>query len=781
MIEAILSDIGLESVRPEGNGQLLCVCPDCQTKHLYINRNSGLWDCKRGCGQGNLFELIRKITGWPDKQCFDLLEKHDCQTDAAPVTPAKIKGISWFTGQLNSAAPDDLQKLCDVKRICREALQKYNPAIHRSEPIICIPTYNPSNGAVCGYLRVGKEGQPVKLKNGNTEKYPAIGEHGLYGVPWLEKEKPEILLFCEAWRDAVAAIEAGHYATASSGGASTFKDDWLPVFRDKIVYIVMDADKPGQKAALRAAKKISGVAKAVFIVNLPYEVTENHGKDLHDYFVVDQGDIATLLKEAVSYECSGKPDGDYIFVRNDEPDTVAEKINEYCRVRCHTIYRYNSIDGWSRYRHNRYRRIEDEKELDTLIRQCLRKCLIETREKQEDGSIKVSYKPLKRKTQRFVSDVRLFWVSLNGVYLNPDLHAPASLNGKFDSAYVIPLKNGLLDFSTYPYKLHPHTPEFYTFNYLDFEWLGEKDSELWIDFLVVATSGDAERFLLLQQWAGYTLLRSGIYQKFLLCYGDGANGKSVFFDCIMALLGAQNCSTVPLSKFNDVHHLTQTYGKLANITDESSKGLEEEAETALKQYTGGTQVTFKRLYQQPYSAYPTAKIMIATNKLPRFVDTSNGIWRRMLLVPFDAVIPEDKQDRHLAEKIKATEMSGVLKWALEGLRSLKEMGGFIEPKACQQALAQYKREMNPLVVFLEENFEPSSCELDKVETKQLRTWYEQWCNDHGYKPKNDTNVGMQIKKLWPQIEKKQLRQGGDRSRYYVGMKLKNDSEFGHEI
>lgn len=781
MIEAVLNDIGLESVCPEGNGQLLCICPDCQTKHLYINRSSGLWDCKRGCGQGNVFELVRRITGWPDKQCFDLLEKHGCQTDAALIPPAKPKDISWFTGQLNIAAPDDFRKLCEIKQIQLEALQKFGPAIHRSEPIVCIPVYNPSNGGICGYLRVGNEGQPVKLKNGKTEKYPAVGEHGLYGLPWLEKEQPDTILFCEAWRDAAAAIEAGQYATASSGGASTFKDDWLPVFRDKIVYIVMDADKPGQKAAQRAAKKISSVAKAVFIVNLPYEITENHGRDLHDYLVVDQGDITTLLKEAVPYESSQKPDGDFIFVRNDEPDTVAEQINEYSRIRFNTIYRYNSIDGWSQYRHNRYRRIEDEKELDIFIRRCLRKCLIETREKQEDGSMKVSYKPLKRKSQRFVSDVKGFWASLDGAYLNPDLHAPASLDGRFDSAYVIPLKNGLLDFSTYPYKLHPHTPEFYTFNYLDFEWLGENDSDLWIEFLVVATSGDAERFLLLQQWAGYTLLRSAIYQKFLLCYGDGANGKSVFFDVIMALLGAQNCSTVPLSKFNDVHHLTQTYGKLANITDESSKGLEEEAETALKQYTGGTQVTFKRLYQQPYSAYPTAKIMIATNKLPRFVDTSNGIWRRMLLVPFDAVIPEDKQDRHLAEKIKATEMSGVLKWALEGLRSLEEMGGFIEPKACQQALAQYKREMNPLVVFLEENFEPSSCELDKVETKQLRTWYEQWCSDHGYKPKNDTNVGLQIKKLWPQIEKKQLRQGGDRSRYYVGMKLKNDSEFGHEI
>jgi hypothetical protein len=509
--------------------------PRLQDKASVHNRQSGLWDCKRGCGQGNLFELVRRMTGWPDKQCFELLNKHGFKADGGgQVPPVKQKDIGWFTGQLRKAAPQDLQKLCNVKRIDCRALERYDPAAHRSEPIICIPVYTPSNSSPCGYLRVGKSGQLVRLKNGKREKYPAIGEHGLYGLPWLHRENPETIVLCEGWRDALAAIEAGLFATASSGGASTFKDDWLPVFSGKTVYIVMDADVPGQKAAQRAATKISRVAKQVFIVNLPYAVTENHGKDLHDYLVIDRGDIGTLLKEAKPFEPS-QPSaglGDYILIANDDADTVAEKINEYCRVRLNTIYRYNSIDGWSWYKDNRYRRIEDENELDIFIRRCIRKCLIETREKQEDGSVKVKYKPLKRKNQRFVSDVKWFWASLDGVYLAPDLHAPVSLDGQFNPAYVIPLKNGLLDFSVYPYKLHPYTPEFYTFNYLDFDWLGEHDSDLWIDFLVTATCGDAERFLLLQQWAGYTLLRSGVYQKFLMCYGMERMAKASFLTAL---------------------------------------------------------------------------------------------------------------------------------------------------------------------------------------------------------------------------------------------------------
>ncbi len=776
-VEDILSR--LHGVKLVGDNQWQSLCPvpahddHRPSFHIALGDDSRiLMHCKSGCSFNDICQALN-------------IEPSDMFSNGSPaVQQSSPKKTPWVfnLNKVRSPSEEEIFTFAEKRQVEHDALCKFQPYADQHKPLILVPAYNPSEPAKpCGLMRLAQDGGLVLLGDGRQEKTPMIGKHGLLGVPWLINESPDTIIFTEGFRDALAAIALGFYATASSGGASCFKKEWLPLFKDKIVFLCFDRDQAGQKALHRAAKEIANVAKAVYIVNLPYEVTESHGKDLHDYLVGDKGDLKKLLKEAKVYEPSKKSDCNVILLTNDESDTVAEKINEYCRIKLNTIYHYNSIDRWSKYEHNRYHRIEDEKEIDILIRQCLRKCLIEVREKQEDGSFKVKYKPLKRKSQRFVSDVKGFWTSLDGVYLKPDRHAPESLDGRSDPAYVLPLKNGLLDFSVYPYQLYPHTPEFYTFNYLDFDWLGEKDSHKWINFLVEVTSGDEERFLLLQQWAGYTLLRSMVHQKFLLCFGDGANGKSVFFDIIMAMLGPKNCSTVPLSKFTDIHHLTQTYGKLANITDESSKGLEEEAETALKQYTGGTQVTFKRLYQQPFSAYPTAKIMIATNKLPRFVDTSNGIWRRMLLVPFDAVIPEGEQNKHLAEEIKATEMSGVLKWALEGLRSLEEMGGFIEPKACKQALGQYKRQMNPLIVFLEQNFESTNCDLDKVETKQLRKWYEQWCTENGYRPKNDTNVGIEIKKLWPYAKKKRMRQGVDRIMYYTRLKLKNDSEFNNEV
>ncbi|MDD5011822.1 MAG: hypothetical protein PHQ00_06840, partial [Phycisphaerae bacterium] len=62
MIQQLLQTLGIKIVRPEGNNQYLCDCPWCKGK-FYINQTTGLWDCKRGCGNGNPYSLVNQLTG----------------------------------------------------------------------------------------------------------------------------------------------------------------------------------------------------------------------------------------------------------------------------------------------------------------------------------------------------------------------------------------------------------------------------------------------------------------------------------------------------------------------------------------------------------------------------------------------------------------------------------------------------------------------------------------------------------------------------------------------
>ena len=288
MIKSLLDKLNIKVVRPEGNGQYLCVCPICGGEKMYINRQTGLWDCKRNCGSGNAYQLVGIAAGKEGKEALDILEQCGLNTDgqaAAPVSE-QDKKLAITSADIRQMTDEELTQVCTVKSLDKAALLKFQPVASKHSPEMLLPAFCPSNtGQVSAFLRCRFDGQKIKTKHGE-EKYPLVygSQHGLFGLKWLNSIEYDELIFAEGWADALAAIEAGFIATASSGGASCFKDDWLPIFEGKTVYIIMDRDAAGEKAAKRAANKIWSIAKETKIIDLPYPVIEGqHGKGLKEF------------------------------------------------------------------------------------------------------------------------------------------------------------------------------------------------------------------------------------------------------------------------------------------------------------------------------------------------------------------------------------------------------------------------------------------------------------------------------------------------------------------
>src|SRR5215207_8770948 len=79
----------------------------------------------------------------------------------------------------------------------------------------------------------------------------------------------------------------------------------------------------------------------------------------------------------------------------------------------------------------------------------------------------------------------------------------------------------------------------------------------------------------------------------------------------------------------------------------------------------------------------TDKIFMPVNHKPEIRDTTNSIWRRVKLIPFDVIIPEGVQDRHLNQKLQ-TELPGILAWLVRGcLRWQRD--GLKEPEEVTKA------------------------------------------------------------------------------------------------
>jgi putative DNA primase/helicase len=166
-------------------------------------------------------------------------------------------------------------------------------------------------------------------------------------------------------------------------------------------------------------------------------------------------------------------------------------------------------------------------------------------------------------------------------------------------------------------------------------------------------------------------------------------------------------------------------------------------------------------------AYPTARLILATNHEPRFADRSKGIWRRMMVIPFRVGIPIERQDKKLVQKLKA-ELPGIFNWSVDGLRALRHQGSFTVPAISQQLWAELKAQSNYTRQFLVETCEPGAGQ--SLSCTALYARYEEWCRDRTFKVLDDTQFGKELRKAFPNVDRQ--RDGtGERPWRYVGLRI----------
>jgi hypothetical protein len=95
----------------------------------------------------------------------------------------------------------------------------------------------------------------------------------------------EMIYICEGEKDVHAIESAGMTATCNPGGAGKWREEYSGFFRDAIVVIIADRDKPGQAHARQVATSLRDVARAVEIVEPAGEGTVGgHAiKDVSDH------------------------------------------------------------------------------------------------------------------------------------------------------------------------------------------------------------------------------------------------------------------------------------------------------------------------------------------------------------------------------------------------------------------------------------------------------------------------------------------------------------------
>lgn len=317
---------------------------------------------------------------------------------------------------------------------------------------------------------------------------------------------------------------------------------------------------------------------------------------------------------------------------------------------------------------------------------------------------------------------------------------------------IVNVKNGLLNIKTF--ELLPHTPDYLSIAQSPVEYHPEATSPVWDKFMEEVTCGEKDQAYLLQQFAGYCLTTETRHEKALIIQGTGGNGKGKFMHALRSIVGEQSCSNVKLRSLNERFGLKSLHGKKLNVIDEISGHYFES--DIIKGIISGEPLSAEvKNKQEMFEFRPFAKIIFTVNDLPRINDTSDGIYRRLIIMTFDQSFSEEvigakkEKDIYLNEKIDA-ELSGVLNWALEGLKNLRTDGKFVISEKNTTEMIRFKRENSPLAEYIESEYEKEENETVSFET--LYAGYKLECAKNGNKAKSNNNIGKELRQMGFRME-----------------------------
>ncbi|MGH7774434.1 MAG: phage/plasmid primase, P4 family [Candidatus Binatia bacterium] len=341
------------------------------------------------------------------------------------------------------------------------------------------------------------------------------------------------------------------------------------------------------------------------------------------------------------------------------------------------------------------------------------------------------------------------------------LKDPRFTDSSVDTQYLN-LPNGLLDWRIG--KLQPHSPEINSVIRIPVKWNPQADCPAIKKWMRQVFPEDSFKFAM--EIIGYTLFYGNPFQLAFMLHGKGGNGKGTFLSILEALVGQDNHVSVSPQKVEGRFQELTLYGKLANLAGDVDPKMFKSTEK-FKKMTGGDTLTAERKYVQGQHNFRVRATMIASfNKLPQSEDTTEGFFRRWLVLPFSAKFSDEKGNRKkdvINELTTQAELEGLLRYAVRGLRRLMERQKFEIPQSVKKATRHYKMIADPLSSFImdctvrEQNAFTKRTELYMV--------YKMWAETNGY---GRLSAGRLYEKLESTIPKMKIRG----TRGFGGIKLK---------
>lgn len=304
---------------------------------------------------------------------------------------------------------------------------------------------------------------------------------------------------------------------------------------------------------------------------------------------------------------------------------------------------------------------------------------------------------------------------------------------------LINFKNGLLRVTETDTVLIPHTPTVYSTIQIPCDWTGKPEPTPVFDaYMCTLTNGDKAVEQLFLEFMGVCIsnIKGWRMKKALFLVGDGDTGKSQLKSLVERLLGKGNFIGIDLKEIEARFGTGAIYGtRLAGSSDMSFLSVDELK--TFKKITGGDSLYAEFKGQQAFEFTYNGLLWFCMNRLPKFGgDNGQWVYDRIMVVLCPNVIPKDRQDKQLLDKMYA-ERGGIVYKAIRALQTVIRNGyRFSEPESVTAARERYMSKNSTVVSFFDECMcpWPKSRINPHCTTGRIYRVYQAWCreNNNGF-------------------------------------------------
>ena len=302
----------------------------------------------------------------------------------------------------------------------------------------------------------------------------------------------------------------------------------------------------------------------------------------------------------------------------------------------------------------------------------------------------------------------------------------------------------------------------------------EKGKDIWLDCLNTIFKSDAELINYVQMICGLAAIGKVFVEAMIIAYGEGGNGKSTFWNSIFRVLGLYSgkisADTLTVGcRRNIKPEMAEMNGRRLLIASESQEGARLN-DSIVKQLCSTDEVFAEKKYKDPFYFTPCHTLVLYTNHLPRVSGNDDGIWRRLIVIPFTNKLTGKGDIKNYADYLFENAGEYILTWIIEGAKKVIDMGYKIPvPKVVKDAIDEYREQNDWFHHFIEDCCEVDASYLES--SNDLYKAYCKYCDDTNEFKRNalDFYNTLETNGFTKFIKK--------RKRFIKGLKLKVDDEF----